>query len=119
MKKLLLTLFVLTLSLSTSTVMADTAIVTCNKVQNAPSNSHILNTLYLAMKGQDVATVRVRLYNSRMRSLVATKLPAQDAPNFTSYAVQGFSAPMEVDNQILEGKTGLVHIGELDFSCSL
>lgn len=114
----LLTLSLVTFSLS-STARANAVFISCNKIQNSADNARTPNTLLLAMRGQDIATVLVRVLNSRMRSLTATKLPVQDIPNFTSYAVQGFSSPMTVDNQILEGKVGVVRIGDLDFSCSL
>lgn len=111
--KLSLVLSLLGLFIFTSVAHADQKLVTCTRVQNSTGFRYFI----LEITDKNVTHFKARLFNNRMRTLAATKLPNQNVPDYTSYSVQGITSTMEVANQVLEDQGGLARMGEYDFSC--
>lgn len=110
--KSFLALSLLGLSILSSAAHAEYSVVNCR----GTLETNRAFSLIIMDKG--VRQLRIRVNSHRERAFNPIHSVDQNVDGFTVYTFTGLAAVLEVENQILEGSSGVARWGELEFSCN-
>ena len=110
--KSFLALSLLGLSILSSAAHAEYSVVNCR------GTLETTRAFSLIIVDKNVRQLRIRVNSHRQRALNPMLSADQSVEGFTVYTFTGVAAPLEVENQILEGSSGIARWSDVDFSCN-
>ncbi len=112
MKKLIFTLTVVILTISSYGAYAELTIVNCNSHLGTDHN------LSLVIVDNSLREIRVQTLESRLKALIPRKLMNQCIEGRTLFAILGSHSTLELDDAILSGGEGLLKMDDEEFGCN-
>ena len=111
MKKLIFTLTLVVLFISSNAAHAELSIVNCNSHLGTDHN------LSLVIVNNSLREIRIQTLESRIKALVPRKLMNQCIEGRTLFAILGSHTTLELDDAILSGGEGLLKMDDEEFGC--